>query len=186
MEIMGKEKISSSMLKNSFRRLIFFALFYYTCLFSYSQNERWQVYPAYSEAVQVEAAGNYLYCVMRGSGTINSNTGNLVRYDIEDGSVKTYDCLHELSDKEISRISYNSHSGRLFILYDNGNIDLLDLDGDVYNIFALKDKYILAEEIKGICHIAERVFLCINNGIIEINSEEAVVNETYNAIDGIV
>ena len=186
MEIMVKEKKNSYMLKNSFRRFILLTLFCYTCLFSYSQNERWQVYPAYSEAVQVEAAGNYLYCVMRGSGTINSNTGNLVRYDIEDGSVKTYDCLHELSDKEISRISYNSHSGRLVILYDNGNIDLLDLDGDVYNIFALKDKYILAEEIKGICHIAERVFLCINNGIIEINSEEAVVNETYNAIDGIV
>ena len=75
------------------------------------------MYPAYSEAVQVEAAGNYLYCIMKGSGTIDSKTGNLVRYDVEDGSVKTYNCLNELSDKEIACISYNEATKRLVIIY---------------------------------------------------------------------
>ena len=80
------------------RILLFIISFICACHFSYSQNERWQVYPAYTEAMQVEAAGNYLYCIMKGSGTIGSNTGNLVRYDVEDGSVKTYDCLNDLND----------------------------------------------------------------------------------------
>jgi hypothetical protein len=132
----------------------------------------------------VEAAGNSIYAVMKGSGTINSITGNLVRYDIEDGSVKTYDCLHDLSDKEIEYISYNKASARLVVVYANGNIDLLDFDDNVYNISALKDKSILGEEINGISHVDEKVFLCVNIGVIEIDANEAIINETYKSIDG--
>ena len=165
-------------------RLSFLLTFLLICHFSFSQTERWQVYPAYTEAVQVEAAGNSIYAVMKGSGTINSITGNLVRYDIEDGSVKTYDCLHDLSDKEIEYISYNKASARLVVVYANGNIDLLDSDDNVYNISALKDKSILGEEINGISHVDEKVFLCVNIGVIEIDAKEAIINETYKSIDG--
>ena len=98
---------------------------FYTCLFSYAQNEGWQVYPSYREAVQVEGAGNQIFAVMKGSGTKDSRSGNLVRYDVDDSSVKTYDCLRDLSDKEIFTVSYNYHSSRLLVLYSNGNIDIL-------------------------------------------------------------
>mgnify|MGYP003293859401 CR=1 FL=1 len=54
--------------------------------------------------------------------SVASTSGNLVCYDIEDGSVKTYDCLHDLSDKEIAHISYNKATDRLVIIYVNGNI----------------------------------------------------------------
>lgn len=186
MVIMDNLKEITSILKSkSNQRLVAVLIFlWYTCLFSNAQNEGWQVYPAYSEAVQVEAAGNYLYCIMKGSGTVNSKTGNLIRYDVEDGSVKTYDCLHELNDKEISRISYNEASGRLLVLYTTGNIDLLDADDNVVNISALKDKMISGEEIQGISHIAEKVFLCTANGIIEMDSKEAVINENYKVEGG--
>lgn len=183
MEIMDKAKITS-MWKNRYKlRLpIILAFFLCTCLLSYSQNEGWQVYPAYTEAVQVEAAGNYLYCIMKGSGTINSNAGNLVRYDVEDGSVKTYDCLHELNDKEISRISYNKATGRLFIIYNTGNIDLLDSDGNVINISALKDHSILGEMVNGLFHYGKDVYLCTDKSIIELNIEDAIVEETYQTV----
>ena len=160
-------------------RIIAFILFWCTCHVSFSQSERWQVYPAYTEAVQVEAADNYLYCIMKGSGTINSNTGNLVRYDVEDGSVKTYDCLHELNDKEISRISYNEATGRLLVLYSTGNLDLLDADDNVVNISALSDASIYGERIKNISHIGKYVYLCLDFEIIEIDTELGVVGETY-------
>lgn len=171
---------SSSVLRIDMElRKILSILFFCTCFSLYAQNEGWQVYPAYTEAMQVEAAGNYLYCVMKGSGTKDSNTGNLVRYDVEDGSVKTYDCLHELSDKEIAKISYNSYSRRLIILFKNGNIDLLESDDKIYNVSALKDKMISGEEVQGISHAAEKTFFCTANGIIELDSKEAVINETY-------
>lgn len=161
------------------RIILFIVLFINTCLFSYSQNERWQVYPAYTEAVQVEAAGNYLYCVMKGSGTKDSNTGNLVRYDVEDGSVKTYDCLHELSDKEIAKISYNEATGRLLIVYTTGNIDLLGDDDEVVNVTALMDASVLAESINSITNIGKKAYICVDFGIIELDTENEVVLETY-------
>ena len=180
MERMGRVMENITALRINMRlRAILPVLFMCTCLFSYAQNEGWQVYPAYTEAVQVEAAGNYLYCIMKGSGTINSNTGNLVRYDVEDGSVKTYDCLHELNDKEISRISYNEATGRLLVLYSTGNLDLLDADDNVVNISALSDASIYGERIKNISHIGKYVYLCLDFEIIEIDTELGVVGETY-------
>ena len=178
MEIMDTVKISS-MLKNKLRLLVVLTYFLGTCLFSYSQNEGWQVYPAYSEAVQVEAAGNYLYCIMKGSGTIDSKTGNLVRYDVEDGSVKTYDCLHELSDKEISRISYNEATGRLLVLYSSGNIDLLDAEDNFINISALKDASIFGERVNSISHVGKYAYLCMDFDIIEVDMDLGVVCETF-------
>lgn len=161
------------------RILLFIISFICACHFSYSQNERWQVYPAYTEAMQVEAAGNYLYCVMKGSGTKDSNTGNLVRYDVEDGSVKTYDCLHELSDKEIAKISYNEATGRLLIVYTTGNIDLLGDDDEVVNVTALMDASVLAESINSITNIGKKAYICVDFGIIELDTENEVVLETY-------
>lgn len=161
------------------RILLFIISFICACHFSYSQNERWQVYPAYTEAMQVEAAGNYLYCVMKGSGTKDSNTGNLVRYDVEDGSVKTYDCLNELNDKEIARISYNEATGRLLVIYSTGNIDMLDAEDAVVNVSALKEHSILGGMVNGLCHSANDVYICTDKSIIELDMENAVIAETY-------
>ena len=179
-------EVTKPLLKSNMHRVfLIVTLCFCTCLFLYPQNEKWQVYPAFSEAIQVEVADNYLYCIMKGSGTLNSQTGNLVRYDVDDGSLKTYDCIHDLNDKEISRISYNTKSERLIILYKNGNIDLLDSDDGVYNIPALKDKSILGDDVTGISHVDETVFFCTSNSIIELDSEAAVINETYKSLDGI-
>lgn len=155
-----------------------------TCLFSYSQTEGWQVYPSYNEAVRVLAAGDYVYCLTKGSGTSESRTGNLVRYDTTDGSVKTYDCMHDLSDKEIAHISYNRATGRLLIIYSSGNVDLLDFDDDIVNISALMDKSILGDNINGIGQVGETAYLCSENGIIAIDCREAVVRETYRSMEG--
>lgn len=155
-----------------------------TCLFSYSQTEGWQVYPSYNEMVRVQAVGDYVYCLAKGSGTYESRTGNLVRYDTTDGSVKTYDCMHELSDKEIAHISYNKATGRLLIIYTSGNVDLLDADDDVANISALMENSILGDNINGIGQVGEMAYLCSENGIIVIDCREAVVRETYRSFDG--
>ncbi len=171
------------MWKNNMCRFLLITLSICTCLFSYSQTERWQVYTSYSEPVRVQAADNYLYIVTKGSGTADSRTGNLVRYDTTDGSIKTYDCLCDLNDKEIEHISYNKATGRLMIVYASGNIDLLDADDEVYNVSALKDNSIPGSSVNGIGHVGETAYLCTENGLIEIDCREAVVGETYRSLD---
>lgn len=162
-----------------YRYIVLLTTFFYTCLFSYAQDERWQVYLSYTEPLQIEAAGDYLYVVMKGSGTRDSYTGNLVRYDLEDSSVKTYDCLNELSDKEIAHISYNSTTERLVIVYVNGNIDLLDADDNVCNISALKEKSIPGTAINQISHKDAKTYLSLKTGVVEIDTREGVVLAQY-------
>ena len=167
------------------QRLLLLILFGYTCLFSYSQDEKWQVYPAYREAVQIEVAGTNLYCVMKGSGTTSSLSGNLVRYDLEDGSVRTYDCLHDLSDKEVLHISYNENTARLLVVYDNGNIDVIDSEDEIVNQSALKDNSISGESIYGITHIDNIAYLCTSDYIIKFDVCEGIVLETYKIGQGV-
>ena len=161
------------------RILLIFLISICTCFFSYAQNEKWQVYLSYSAPVQVQEAGNSLYCITKGSGTINSLAGNLVRYDLQDGSVKTYDCLNDLSDKEILHMSFDEATGRLLLVYENGNIDLLDADDVVYNISALKENSILGENINSITSNNGMFYLCTNTALIEIDANDVVVRETY-------
>ena len=163
-----------------FKRTLSIVITLYTCLLSYAQVEGWQVYPAYRIPVQIEAGGKVVYCIMKGSGTYNSTTGNLVRYDTEDGSIKTYDSLHELTYKEISKISYNKSSQRLLILFTNGSIDLLDEDDDVVNISALKDKSILGENILDIFHYGHMTYLLTGSTLIGIDTEQGIVLDSYN------
>ncbi len=165
------------------RYILFLIFVIYACLPSYSQIEDWQVYASYSAPVQVQTAGECIYAITKGNGTYNQATGNLVRYDTSDGSVKAYDCLHDLNDKEIVHISYNKATGRLLIVYTSGNIDLLDADDDVWNISALKDNSIPGINVNGIAHVGETAYLCSENGIMEIDCREAVVRETYRSLD---
>lgn len=169
-----------SMLKNNIlQRLIILTSFFYTCFFSYSQIEGWQVYPSYSEPVQVESAGDYVYCIMKGSGTIDSNSGNLVRLDIEDGSIKVFDCLNDLNDKEICKVSYNYSSRTLVILYESGNIDLLKDDGTVINISALNENQIYGRQINSVSHVGNIAYLCTGFGFVKVDLEENIIRDTY-------
>ena len=161
------------------RTFVAFLLFCCTCLLSYSQNEKWQVYPAYTEAVQVEVAGDYLYCVMKGSGAKGTISGNLVRYDLEDGSIRTYDCLHELSDKEVLHVSYNKSTERLVVVYENGNVDLVDAYSRVVNQTALKESSIPGASINSINHFDDIAYLCTSEFIIKLDVAEGIVLDAY-------
>ena len=161
------------------RTFVAFLLFCCTCLLSYSQNEKWQVYPAYTEAVQVEVAGDYLFCVMKGSGAKGTISGNLVRYDLEDGSIRTYDCLHELSDKEVLHVSYNKSTERLVVVYENGNVDLVDAYSRVVNQTALKESSIPGASINSINHFDDIAYLCTSEFIIKLDVAEGIVLDAY-------
>lgn len=92
--------------------------------------DKWSFYLAYREAEQVLSSGNVVYALFN---------GNLLAYDVEDSSVRTFDKLDGLSDKGISFIEWSDACKCLFILYENNNVDLLYEDGSVVNIPQIKN-----------------------------------------------
>ena len=171
-------------MKGSMHRILS-VLMLCTCLFSHAYDGKWQVYPSYTEAAQVVCGGNYVYAVMTGTGQIDvvktwlpGTSGNLVRYDLEDSSIRTYDCLDDLNSQHIRTLSYNDASHRLLLLYDDDNIDLLDDEDEVVNLPFLKNSTLADKEIISISQCGTEAYLCTNWGFIDVDTKEAVVRET--------
>lgn len=130
----------------------------------------WRMYLSYSIATKSEVSGSIIYSLMN---------GNLLSYDTEDGEVRTYDHLGVLSDVNISHIAYSKEAEKLLIVYKNTNIDLLDKNGNVENLSALKDKSILDKDVTDVYVNGSMAYLATGFGFIEVDMKEGVFRNTY-------
>ena len=130
----------------------------------------WRMYLSYQIATKSAVSGSIIYSLMN---------GNLLSYDTEDGEVRTYDHLNELSDVNIAYIAYSKEAGKLLIVYSNSNIDLLDGEGNVQNLSALKDKSILGKEISYVSINGSMAYLATGFGFVEVDMKEGVFRNTY-------
>ena len=146
-------------------------LLFVLCLSANAQQlGTWRMYLSYQIATKSAVSGSTVYSLMN---------GNLLSYDTEDGEVRTYDHLGVLSDINIIHIAYSKEAGKLLIVYDNSNIDLLDADGNVQNISSLKDKRILGKEISYVSITGSMAYLVTNFGFVELDMKEGVFRNTY-------
>lgn len=130
----------------------------------------WRMYLSYQIATKSVASGSTIYSLMN---------GNLLSYDTEDGEVRTYDHLDVLSDVNISHIAYSKEAGKLLIVYSNSNVDLLDKDGNIENLSALKDKSILDKEVSDVYVNGSMAYLATGFGFVEVDMKEGVFRNTY-------
>lgn len=130
----------------------------------------WQVYPSYWIADQNVVAGKSVYTLCN---------GNLMRYDSEDTSVRTYDSLNDLNDIEIKHIAYSAQAKRLILVYDNGNIDLMDLDDNVQNIASLKNSTLADKYVNNIYVDGQTAYICTGFGYFTLDMGEGIIRDTY-------
>lgn len=130
----------------------------------------WKVYPSYQIATQNLTVGSRVYSLM---------DGNLLCYDSEDESVKLYDCLNTLNDVHINFIAYSADVKRLLLVYENENIDLLDLDDHSLNISALKDKAINNKDVTCVSVHGHMAYLGTGFGVVSVDMKEGVISDTY-------
>ena len=154
------------------RKLYSLALFLCVlCLTATAQQMgTWRMYLSYYIATQSVTNGSTIYSLMN---------GNLLSYDTEDGEVRTYDHLNELSDITIAYIAYSKETGKLLIVYSNSNIDLLDGDGNIQNLAALKEKRILNKEVSSVYVNGSTAYVATGFGFVEIDMKEGVFRNTY-------
>ena len=131
---------------------------------------KWRMYMSYQIATKSVMGGSVIYSLMN---------GNLLSYDTEDGEVRTYDRLGELSDVSISHIAYSKEARKLIIVYENSNIDLLDEEGNVENLSSLKEKRVLNKEIVSVCVLGSTAYLVTGFGFVEVDMDAAVFRNTY-------
>lgn len=132
---------------------------------------QWQVYPSYWSAQRCVTAGKSVYALM---------SGNLMRYDTEDGSVRTYDVLNDLNDTNIAFMDYSQEAKRLILVYEDENIDLLDNNDHVVNIASLMDRNLIGKDATGLVVHGADAYLTTGFGFLHIDLKSGIVRDTYN------
>lgn len=143
---------------------------------SYVANARagygdWTVYAAYHDATKVVEFNKLLYVL---------SDGGLYSYDPSDTDVRTYDKASLLSDNGIYDVVECKATNSLVIVYMNGNIDLLDVRGNIYNMPELKETTSLTDKTVNDLYVkADNVYISTNSGIIVLDTRRKVFANTY-------
>ena len=154
--------------------LIALSFFFFHLSFSPARAQigSWHTYMSYYEPQQIVKAGSNTLFV-RASNSLYS-------YNLTDHSITTYDKVNPLSDTYISYIAWNQQAKRLIIVYQNGNIDLMDLQENITNISSLYTKTLTeSKTVNNIYIYQQYAYLCMSFGIIKVNMERAEISETY-------
>lgn len=129
----------------------------------------WEIYPTYYTATQNVSVGNMVYSL---------SEGNLLYYNSDDTEVKTFSRMDGLSGAHIAHMAYNNESRRLLLVYDDANIDLLDAEGNIQNLVALRDKTLVGKNVTAICMKGHMAYLSTGFGVVEIDTREGYFART--------
>ena len=138
----------------------------------HAQVGTWKAFMAYYEPQQiVKASDNYLYVLASNS---------LYQYNLKDKSITTFDCSRQLNDTRIAKIEWNSQVKKLLIVYENANIDIVSINGDVNNVSSIYSKPMTtAKTVNHIYMYEQYAFIATAFGIVKLNMERAEISETY-------
>ena len=107
-------------------------------------------------------------------------SNDLYSYNMSDHSITTYDKVNTLNDTYITHIAWNASAKRLIIVYQNSNIDLIDLNDNVTNISALYTKSMTQDKTVNSIYINEQyAYLATNFGVVKVNVQRAEITESY-------
>ncbi|MDL2222215.1 T9SS type A sorting domain-containing protein [Parabacteroides sp. OttesenSCG-928-N08] len=131
----------------------------------------WNNHLAYYLTTQVAESTEQVYALANGS---------LYSYGKEDNSINILSKEQGLSDSDISRIAYNAEVKQLLIVYTNGNIDLMDNRGIIYNIpFFLSNTNVPDKTVNSLFFHQQYAYLATNFGVMVIDMKKQEISETY-------
>ncbi len=132
----------------------------------------WKSYLSYANIQWVEQGGNRLYVLA---------SNDLYTYNKADQSIQTYDKQNGLSSIGIRFIGWNEIAKRLVIVYEDGNIDLLDAKGNVTNVPDYYLKALTADKtVYNIDMNGAYCYLSTGFGLVKLNVAKAEISDSYN------
>jgi len=131
----------------------------------------WKAYMAYHDVQDIQKAGHVLFVLA---------SDNLYSYNTNDGSILTYDKSTLLSDCGIKLIAWCQSAKRLVAVYENGNIDLVELNDNVVNVSDYYMKSIVGDKtINDIYVYGRYAYLSTGMGILKLNVQDAEISDFY-------
>lgn len=137
----------------------------------YGSMMQWTTHLAYTDINNLQVSPNYVYSLSEGS---------LCAIDTKDESLTYYSKLNGLNGSSIHYIAYDQHTGILVIAYDDGMIDLLDNNGNIYPVADLYLKqFNTSKQVQNICFSNDKAYLSMPFGIVVMNIRKREISDTY-------
>lgn len=131
----------------------------------------WRTHMPYQNVIGVEMLGSKVYA---------ATDYELFSFDTDDNSLQILNKINCLSDIGISKISCNPTLDLLVVAYDNANIDLIDKQGNVFNMSDIKDKNIIGNKtINDVVFKNEQAYFACGFGIVVYDLRRQEVVDTY-------
>ncbi|MCW3785118.1 two-component regulator propeller domain-containing protein [Plebeiibacterium sediminum] len=130
----------------------------------------WQEYLSFSNVQNIEKIDHIIYAA--------SDIG-IFTYDTNDFIIQKHTKINGLSDIGISTIKRIPNSSKLFIGYENGNIDILE-NGNINNIPELKIKSISnSKKINNVDFINNQAYCATDFGILVVDYNKLEISDFY-------
>lgn len=131
----------------------------------------WRTHMPYQKVVDVELFDAKVYA---------ATSYELFVYDTTDYSFRFLNKINGLSDAGIAKIRRNEALDLLVVAYTNTNIDLIDRQGNIYNMSDIKDKTILGNKtINNVFFKDELAYFSCGFGIVVFDLSRREVKDTY-------
>ena len=161
-----------------------------TALTVRAQDPSWKTPRAYHVARQCAvASGGKVFVLYDGNYQTQSQwrttvardlSGALLSWDAEQNAlIRTYDRCSGLSDQKIAFIRWCQAARTLVIVYENGNVDLLDETDNVTNLPQVRDASIPGKVINDLTVYGSKAYVSTDFGLMVIDVGNRVMEEVY-------
>ena len=145
------------------KRFLFF-IFSLFCVHSLTSlangADEWKIYASYHNAKKAVKCDSRIFVLAN---------GGVFSYDTDDETVETYDKTDALSGFGVADMVYETDTRQLVLVYEDGNIDLLGMNGETWNMPDMKNTDIADKTLNKLMAMGGEAFVCLNSGLVVID-----------------
>lgn len=130
----------------------------------------WKVYASYHNATKAVKTDSRIFVLAN---------GDLYSYDTEDNSLATYDKVGGLCSFGIEDMAYCAAEKTLVLYYADGNIDLLNVKGTIWNMSELKNKAMSDKTFRELKVVGSEALLSLGSSVAVVNIAKGNFADLY-------
>ena len=138
---------------------------------TYGRMHQWRVHTAFANINRVVAVKESVYALSNNS---------LISVDKLSQEISYHNRLTGLNGSSIDQMEYNATTDALLVSYQNGQLDIIDAEGDIHNVPDLYLKQMsYAKVVNHIYMHEQKAYLSMTFGIIVLDMQKSEIQDTY-------
>ncbi len=155
------------------KKVVFFIFLAFNLTSAQDFTDSWEGLFSFTTIVDIDESATAVYAASENAVFV---------YDLSSRTFTTLTTVNGLSGDEISQIHYSEDKALLVIGYENGLLQIVDQNGDVTDVVAIKDKQVIPPDNKKVNEFLESgdlIYIATDFGIAIYNLDRLEFDDTY-------